>query len=78
MINKKFPITECPKCGGHMFTVKQKISGTGEYYVDLETGDIEGSELHSGLQYKNMNKYATCTDCGKRLFKIDNNLNVVE
>ena len=74
--NFKFPISKCPKCGGTTFTVKQRISGIGEYYVDLETGEIEAPELHSKCRYTNMNKYAICTDCGKRLFKIDNKLNV--
>ena len=61
-----------------MFKVKQRISGIGEYYVDMETGEIESTELHSGLTYKNTGKYAVCTDCGKRLFKIDDSLNVIE
>lgn len=76
-MNKEFPIKECPKCGGKMFTVRQKISGIGEYYVDLETGEIEGSDLHAALKYRNTGKYVTCTDCGKRLFKVDNELNVI-
>jgi len=53
-----------------MFTVRQRISGNGEYYVDMATGEIESTELHSGLTYRNTGKYAVCTDCGKRLFKI--------
>lgn len=73
-----FPIDKCPKCGNTSFTVKQRISGIGEYYVDLESGDVDGTELHSGCRYTNINKYAICSDCGKRLFKIDNNLNVIE
>lgn len=74
----KFPITKCPKCGGSTITIRQRISGVGEYYVDLETGEVEATELHSGLNYKNIGKYVTCTDCGKRLFKVDDNLNVIE
>ena len=74
----KFPFTKCPKCGGTMFRVKQRISGYGEYYVDMQTGEIESTELHSGLQYTNVGKWAVCVDCGKRLFKIDDSLNVVE
>ena len=73
-----FPIKKCPGCGGTIFTVKQKISGTGEYYVDMETGEIESTDLHSGLTYRNTRKYAVCTGCGKRLFKIDESLNVME
>lgn len=66
--NKNFPIKECPKCGG----------GYGSYYVDLETGDVEGTDLHTYLNYRNTSKYATCADCGKRLFKVDEDLNVIE
>ena len=54
------------------------MSGYGSYYVDLETGEIEGTELHSNLRYKNTSKYAICADCGKRLFKVDDYLNVIE
>lgn len=61
-----------------MFKVRQKISGYGEYYVDMETGEIESAELHSNLRYANTGKWAVCLDCGKRLFKIDDTLNVVE
>lgn len=78
MENKEFPIKECQKCGGKMFTVKQYIHGYGEYYVNLDTGEIESTELHSSLDYKNVWKYAICTECGKRLFKIDNFLNVID
>lgn len=78
MMNKEFPIKECPKCGGKSFTVRQYIHGYGEYYVDLETGEIESTELHDNLEYKNVGKYAICTDCRRRLFKIDNFLNVTD
>lgn len=73
-----FPISECPRCGGHTITIKQYIHGYGEYYVNLESGEIESTELHSNLNYKNTGKYAICTDCGKRLFKVDDDLNVIE
>ena len=75
--NFNFPINKCSRCGGQTIKIKQRISGYGEYYVDLETGDIEATELHSGLDYKNVGEYAICVDCGKRLFKVDNNLNVI-
>ena len=74
----KFPFPECPYCGGHTITIKQYIHGYGEYYVDMETGEIESTELHSNLSYKNTGKYAICTGCGKRLFKVDDYLNVID
>lgn len=77
MNRRSFPIKECPACGSKIFTIRQYIHGYGEYYVDLETGEIESTELHNNLVYKNTGKYAICTDCGKRLFKIDDYLNVI-
>lgn len=74
----KFPIKECPYCGGRTIRVRQKISGTGEYYVDLKNGEVDSSELHSGLRYKNTRKYVTCADCDKQLFKVDDFLNVID
>ena len=73
-----FPLTECPKCGGKTIAIRQYIHGIGEYYVDLETGEIEATNLHASLQYRNTHKYAICADCGARLFKVDNALNVVQ
>lgn len=73
-----FPISSCPYCGGGTIAIKQYMHGYGEYYVDLETGEVDATELHSGLQYRNSGKYAVCADCGKRLFKVDDRLNVME
>lgn len=72
-----FPITRCPRCGGSEIAIRQYIHGYGEFYVDMETGDVDSTELHSGLQYRNTSKYAICSGCGKRLFKVDNNFELV-
>lgn len=73
-----FPIKECPKCGGKTIRVRQYISGYGSYYVNLESGQVEATELHDYLKYRNASKYAVCADCGKKLFKVDNDLNIIE
>lgn len=73
-----FPIKECPKCGGNMIKIRQRISGFGSYYVDLRSGEVEATELHDYLNYKNTSKYAACADCGKKLFMVDDYLNVIE
>ncbi len=73
-----FPIKKCPGCGGNTFSVKQRIKGFGEFFVNMETGEINNESLHNGLIYNNAGKYAVCAHCGKRLFKIDNYLNVIE
>ena len=72
-----FPIKQCPYCGGGTIKIKQYISGYGEYYIDLESGETESSSLHDGLFYKNTSKYALCVDCNKKLFKVDEELNVI-
>lgn len=71
-----FPITSCPYCGGVTIEIRQYIHGYGSYYVDLETGDIDSTDLHSALDYRNTGKYAICADCKKRLFKVNNCLKV--
>ncbi len=76
--NYKFPIMKCPNCGGGTIAIKQYIHGYGEYYVELDTGEIDATELHSKLIYKNTGKYVICVDCGKRLFKVDDRLNVID
>lgn len=73
-----FPINNCPYCGGGTIKINQHIHGNGEYYVDLENGEIESSSLHDSLVYRNRGKYAVCADCNKRLFKVDEELNVIE
>lgn len=68
---KPFSITTCPRCGGGYAEVMQYIHGYGGYRINLETGEVDATELHSGLDYKNTRKYAVCMQCGKRLFEID-------
>lgn len=73
-----FPVKSCPHCGGGTICIRQRIRGFGTYCVDLESGEVESSSLHDYLDYKNTGKYAICADCGKRLFKVDDNLNVIQ
>ncbi len=65
--------TECPRCGNTTYVVKQYISGSGNFYGSLNDEDnVDNSELHANLDYRNVNKYAHCIDCGKRLFLLKN------
>lgn len=74
----KFPISKCPYCGGGTVAVRQYIHGYGTYYVNLDDGEMDGSCLHDNIDYKNTGKYVLCADCGKRLFKVDERLNVID
>ena len=77
-MNFKFPLNKCPYCGGRTFKNKTKNKRNRGILRRPENPESEATELHSGLQYKNTGKYAICADCGKRLFKVDDNLNVLE
>lgn len=78
MLNRKFPIAKCPRCGGHTAVVNQYMHGYGGYYVDLKTGNTDFTDIHDSLEYRNTGKYIRCADCGKRLFKVDDLLNVID
>lgn len=72
----KYPIEKCPKCGGVDFYVKQRISGTANYYDTLDGSKTDNSSLHDNLSYKTTSKYATCVDCKKKLFKITDDMDL--
>ena len=73
----KYGIGECPHCGGKDFFVKQSISGIGYFYGTLDGREGDNTELHSGLKYKNLSKYAYCVDCQKRMFKITDDMDLL-
>ena len=44
----------------------------------LYDGKSVKSPFVFGITISNTGKYAVCTDCGKRLFKVDESLNIIE
>lgn len=63
-------IRKCPHCGNTSFYVRQYISGYGDFLCDTTGEEMDNTELHGNLEYKTVNKYAYCADCGKRFAKI--------
>ena len=63
-------IIRCPHCGGTTYYVKQHMSGIGIFYNDTTGEEMDNSELHTGLRYTTIGKYAYCADCDKRFAKI--------
>lgn len=77
----KYPIRECPHCGCKECLVEQAISGTGFALINLESGDVDISELNDNLEYVTKKKRATCHGCGNPLpliFRVDNDFEPVE
>lgn len=64
-------IIRCPHCGSTIYCKKQYISGYGEFINDTTGAEVDNSELHQGLSYRDVTKYAYCADCGKRFAKIE-------
>lgn len=64
---------ECPYCGDDEFYIRQSFSGTCNYYMrfDMNNTDVENSEMHQNATYKDLTKYAYCSNCDKRLFLIE-------
>jgi hypothetical protein len=61
----------CKKCGCTVGTIKQTVSGWGLIYWEMEEDTLDYQNLHDSLEYKNVNKYAYCANCGARLEKVD-------
>jgi len=62
---------ECPYCGSEEYYIKQSFKGTCEYIFRFDGKEAENGHIHDNIQYKNTSKYAYCSECDKRLFKID-------
>ena len=66
----KKELTCCPYCGSEEFYTVQKVSGKIYYNERFDGKEAENGSLYEGLTYKSGSKYAYCTACNKRLFKL--------
>lgn len=61
---------ECPYCFSKQYYVKMKFSGSGVYQHLFNGEEAENGDMHEGLRY-DFGKFAYCTNCNKRLFKVN-------
>lgn len=61
----------CPHCGSEEYYIKQSYRGTCKYVVRFDGEESENGSMYENSSYKNTSKYAWCSDCDKRLFKLD-------
>lgn len=62
---------ECPYCGSEEYHIKQRFKGTCNYHMRFNGGDgAYNGEMWDNAQFKVTSKYAWCSNCGKRLFKL--------
>lgn len=64
-------IKECPFCGHDTYFIKQRYSGYCEYQIRYDNEETDNGELLYGAEFKNVSKYAWCSNCRRRLFKIE-------
>ena len=61
----------CPYCCSEEYYIKQSFKGTCDYHMRFDGEETENGEMHANATYKNISKYAWCSECNKRLFKIE-------
>ena len=64
-------IKECPFCGHDTYFIKQRYSGYCEYQIRYDDKETFNGEMFDEAEFKEVSKYAWCSNCRKRLFKIE-------
>ena len=68
---RTFPIKECPYCGYDEIYVKATYSGSCNYHIKLDGSlDAYNGEMFDYANMKIKSKYAFCSNCDKKLFKV--------
>lgn len=68
-ISKK--IKKCPYCGSEEYYIKQSYRGTCNYYMRFDGGEADNALMYDNSQFKNTSKYVWCSECNRKLFKLD-------
>lgn len=64
-------IKSCPRCGSEEYYIKQSYKGTCNYKLRFDGKETENGDMHEYTEYTNTSKYAWCSECNERLFKLD-------
>lgn len=62
-------IKECPYCGNDEYYIHQRISGRTEFKARYDGKEADNGDIYDGLDYKDIGKFAYCTECRKRVFR---------
>lgn len=61
----------CPYCGSKEYYIKQSYSGKCNYYIRFDGKEAENGDMWEDSSFRNTSKYAWCSGCHKRLFKLE-------
>lgn len=62
---------EVCKCGCSEFYIRQRISGHCDFHVNSNGNPTDNSDMHEGLEYRDVWKHYRCVDCGRRARKAE-------
>lgn len=66
----KAPIDKCPHCGSNYgYYTKDYIVGKCNYNFHFDGSEAYNGAMYDGLLHR-FGKYAYCTNCNKRLFRV--------
>lgn len=69
-LKEKIPYKKCPHCGYDEFYIKERVSGIVHFNYKYN-GDLgDNSEVYDHINSKRIGKYAYCTGCNRKLFKV--------
>lgn len=61
----------CPYCGSEEYYIKQRYKGVCNYNMRFDGKEAENGGMWEDASFINTSKYAWCSECNKRLFKIE-------
>lgn len=67
-------IKECPYCGCKTYYIKQHYFGDCHYHFSYnaqEQDSVDNGDMWETASFRNTSKYAWCSNCDKKLFKLD-------
>lgn len=65
-------IQECPYCGHDEYYIKMQYSGKGICRCRFDGKPTENGDLYDCLTDTVIGKFAHCSNCNKRIFRIKN------
>lgn len=64
-------ITKCPYCGCEEYYTKIRITGETIYRYRFDGNATDNGEMYDGLTDTIIGKFAYCSDCNRRIFRIE-------
>jgi len=64
-------IDKCPYCGSPEYYIKQSFKGICNWKIRFDGEEVDNGDIYDNTTYKMISEFAWCSQCKKRLFKLD-------